>query len=205
MKSKILLILCMLLSSNIIYGQSSDKFMDNIYAGLTFGDSKFTSDNTSNDAANYQPALGFMIGIGKNYPLSKAIDFEVAFGFVNMGMKIADQDYTYSLSYLSVEGLARYTFSNSMFINGGIYLDYGLFGKQTTPSGNSIKPFEKGAISRSNSGLEMGLGYPLSLSGKPVEISLSYRLGLNDVEGKFDQDNQRATFQMTSLGIKLLL
>ena len=171
-----------------------------VSAALTMGDAHFTSDDTSNDMAEYSMAPGLSLGVTRTFPVGGGLDVETGFTYSNVGFKTSGDEYTYRMNYVGVEGLVRYTVAN-FFVNGGGYFDYGLSGTQTMPSGNEVGIFEQEALNRMNMGVEAGVGMPLTLAGQALEVSLSQRIGLNDIEGQYDSDNQKGTIWVTSLGV----
>ena len=172
-----------------------------VSAALNMADAYFTSDDTSNDLGDYAMSPGLSLGVARTFPMGGGLDVEAGLTYSNVAFKTAGADpYTYRMNYVGVEGLVRYTVS-SFFVNGGGYFDYGLSGKQTMPSGNEVGIFEEEALNRMNMGVEAGIGMPLAVAGHALELSLSQRIGLNDIEGAYDQDNQKATIWVTSLGV----
>ena len=173
-----------------------------VTAGITGGDINFTDDTGNGMAAEFGPSLGYMLGLSKDYFFGESIVFQPGVALVGFSSKVVDMDYTYNIHYLSLNGNVLYRTPFSLYAGAGLFLDYGLFGNQGYPSGESSDIFESGGFGRLNTGLNLEAGYPVALGS---DVFLSYRIGVNNVEGDDASVGQTTKLRMFTLGVKYTL
>ncbi|MFD2514275.1 hypothetical protein ACFSRY_10390 [Pontibacter locisalis] len=176
-----------------------------IIAGITGGGINFKDDTGNAMNVEFGPSLGYMLGVARDHQFGQNLIIQPGISLVGFGSKVVDADYTYNIHYLSFHANAHLLTAFKIYAGGGLFLDYGLFGSQGYPSGESNDIFESGGFSRLNSGLNLEAGYPLVLQGKSGEVFASYRIGLNNVEGDDAPAGQTTKLRMFTIGLKYSL
>lgn len=221
MNKKLLLltILGTILSTTAINAQligTNPTFTASIYGGATFVE--FSSDNQSNDVVDYKSKFGYGVHFGYSEMIDPDTKLNLQVGLMKAAWYAEDPfmggEYEFEALYLTMQPSLQRYFGNT-FIKGGGFLDYGLAGTNTLPSGSEFKIFEDEALNRTNAGLVIGAGLDVSDATRGFigniwdidenyffEIFADYRLGLADVEGASDSDNQKATLSFLSIGIR---
>lgn len=176
-----------------------------VTAGITGGDIIFKDDTGNGINAEFGPSLGYMLGLSKDYALSENLILQPGIALVGFGSKVVDADYTYNIHYLSFNANALYRTPFRIYTGAGLFLDYGLFGSQSYPSGGSANIFESGGFGRLNTGVNMELGYPINFGDKQADVFGSYRIGMNNVEGEDAEAGQTTKLRMFTIGVKYIL
>ncbi len=182
-----------------------DKISFKVTGGLTFGDARFTSDDASNDLNKYGPKIGMVMAMSVQYQLSESVSAHASMGFLNFGIRTKEADYHYRMNYLSSELMGRMAFAYGAYGAAGVFVDYGLWGRQRMPSGNKVPTFSGGGLHRLNAGLSGEGGWSLQLAGYQGELFLSYHLALTNIEGKYNSDNQKTRLRMLTVGGRFYL
>lgn len=213
------IVLSFILFSNDIEAQvfgTNPTFSASIYGATTHVD--FSSDGQDDDLVEYKSNFGYGVHFGYSENLNEASKINFQIGLITASW-YADEDflggtYEFEALYLTMQPSVQRSFG-SIFLKFGGFLDYGLAGTNTLPSGNEFDIFEDEALNRTNSGLVLGAGLDISDAAKGVvdvmwgtpdnyffEIFADYRWGLSDVEGVDDDNNQTATLSFITFGIR---
>lgn len=176
-----------------------------VTAGITGGDIIYNDDSGNGIVADFGPSLGYMLGLSKDYAFGESIVIQPGIALVGFGSKVVDADYTYNIHYLSFNANALYRTPFRIYAGAGLFLDYGLFGSQSYPSGGSANIFESGGFGRLNTGVNVELGYPINFGDKQADIFGSYRIGMNNVEGDDAETGETTKLRMFTIGVKYVL
>lgn len=135
----------------------------------------------------YQPRLGFRLGLESDfYSINDKLSLETGLSLILSQYKIDELDYQYSSFHIGTHLLTKYELNDFNF-GIGPYINFGLFGKQKLPSGNTVN-FYSGNDQQSEAPfkrLDFGIDFRLNYSLKwnlIDEVYISYRLGLSNIE-----------------------
>lgn len=173
--------------------------------GFTGGDIIFTDDTGNGMEAEFGPTMGYMIGLAKDLNMGEYVTIQPGIGLVGFGSKVVDADYTYNIHYLSLHANGIFRSPFKVYAGAGLFLDYGLFGSQGYPSGESNNIFESGGFGRLNTGLNIELGYAINTTNVNGDVFFSYRVGMNNVEGDDASEGQTTKLRMFTIGLKYAL
>lgn len=174
-------------------------------AGITGGDFAFTDATGNSTDADIGPSLGYFLGLSKDYQLTENIVFQPGAGLVGFSVQANGGDYTWNIHYLSFHGNMQYRTAFKIYGAAGLYLDYGLFGSQGYPSGDSVDAFDSGGLTRLNTGINFELGYPINIGEKQADVFGAYRIGVNNMEADDAEVGQTTKGRMFTIGLRYSL
>lgn len=154
--------------------------------GINLSKVKFDTSQDQ-EAIEYSSKFGFRLGLeGDVYEINNELTLETGFTFVLSQYKIDNYDYSYSNFHLGTHLIANYKL-NEFTIGFGPYVNFGLFGTQTLPSGKSVDYYsgndqqDEAPFKRLDIGLDFRFLYSLNIKWID-DIYCSYRLGLTNIE-----------------------
>ncbi len=177
-------------------------------AGLTLSTIPFTNEE-GKDELDRNIGTGFRIGAEYFEPFSDKLELNIGTSITLLRTSIEEPEINYSLTYLGIHALARYTIiQNKLYLSAGPFLDYALTGSQEYKNSfygdNEINPFKKqegqneAPLQRGNFGLDFKIGTNFNIDFIH-EVYLSHRFGISNIE-KADS-KQSARTSVTSIGI----
>lgn len=170
--------------------------------GFTLGFPTFKDESGNALSTDFVPTVGYKFAMGKDFPIAENLVVQPEVAFLSMGFKVADQDYNYNMYYLSLQGAVQYKTPFKAYVGMGLFLDYGLFGTQSYPSGNKGKIFKNGGLTRLNTGLNFEAGYPVTFKPVTGDIFLSFRKSLNNAEDDDATVGQTTKLNMVTIGYR---
>lgn len=200
-----------LISLNTNSQNNNGLSLENTYLnfGLNFGYIKYKTDQQQQPDFKYNPNLGIRMGVESDfYKINDKLSLETGLTLVLSRYEIDKLDYTYLSFMIGTHLLTKYSYKKFNF-GIGPYLNYGLIGKQTVPSGNTYDFYtgndqqQEAPIKRLDIGLDMKLNYSLKWN-LIDDIYISYRLGLNNIENTEAPSGveQSSKNRFISLGIR---
>ena len=106
---------------------------------------------------------------------------------------------SYNALYLDIHAFLKRNIMQKLNVGAGFAYAIGITGKQIGAiSGNEYAIFDDNALSRSNFNLLINADYELN---NLLGIFLEYRLGLINIEGKWNAGNQVTTLGSVRLGV----
>lgn len=202
MRKIIILFSLALLFQLNIFAQSSFGIKGN--AGLLFSSVTFTDDKGSQDFFKNVSRIGITIsGNKKIIPLSFC-DVHAGVGLDFYNWKAVDNASeldvaTYNALYLDLSTILQRSINERFTVGAGLAMGLGFTGTQTiVASGNDYAIFREEALRRTNLNLIINSTFQFNeLFGFFAE----YRVGLLNIEGKWDQGNQKTTLGSFRIGI----
>lgn len=142
--------------------------------------------NVSGDIDDTKMKLGFMIGGFANYGINEQLSVQPELMFAQAGckMEILDEDVKFSLNYLVLPVMVKYSFGN---INLQAGPQFG-FLLSAESDGDDIKDNMK----TMDLGLNIGAGYQMDKIG----VDLRYSIGLSNVSDMEDTDVKNRGIQL---------
>lgn len=138
-------------------------------AGLNF--SKQAISNVDGE----QSKTGFTAGLGVNFKVkSSALSIQPELNYVSAGTKIKNDKNKYTLNYLELPVLVKYSFG-PVYINAGPSIGMALGNR------DKIESLYGAKVERFNFGLQMGGGVAIPFGKGSFLIDGRYSLGLTDV------------------------
>ena len=189
-KKLLLIILSLSFTFNVL-GQNDDnssskkiKFSPEV--GLTIANQKTESDF---DGEDRKSILGFLAGVGINFPLNEKIAVDSGVFFAQKGSKSGGSDYEDKLKmlYIDVPILAKVNLGENGFaIFGGVQPSFLLNAKQESsgPNINNDSETVTDQFEKFDLAAVLGLGY---LFGNGISLHTSYDLGLLDISKGDDE------------------
>ena len=181
MKSKLIFLLLLGLLVQTVYAQ---KF--GIKGGLNLASMSFSEDMEN----SVKSILGFHIGPVADIELQESLFFNtgILYSIKGFKMEYGSENSTTSLNYLDIPLNVAYKFSlgesSNFFVQAGPYLAYALSGKSKYGDESEDIDFEADGIKRMDFGLGIGAGIELG----PIVPSVSYQLGLSNLNDDSEDD-----------------
>jgi hypothetical protein len=178
-----------------------------IRAGVNLADVYVNDDEGGITDFDMKP--GFQLGPVAEFAINDKLAFETGFLLSCKGAKLEESGDKFSFNplYLDIPLNAKVYFNNGdtrFFASAGPYLGFGVGGKykMTFDDQSDSEDIEFGEgkdVKRMDFGLSLGVGVSLS----PVQVGLSYGLGLADIEPDSDDSyvmkNRVISFTVTYL------
>jgi hypothetical protein len=163
---KLLLVAGLLASVHFVKAQNVELIPK---AGLNF--SKQAISNVDGE----QSKTGFTAGLGVNFKVKgSALSIQPELNYVSAGTKIKNDKNKYTLNYLELPVLVKYSFG-PVYINAGPSIGMALGNK------DKIEALYGAKVEKFNFGLQMGGGIAIPFGKGSFLIDGRYALGLTDV------------------------
>ncbi len=166
--------------------------------GLLFADVSFSDDVNSQDYFSNVTGIGLTISGSKNIMPFLFGNLYLGAGLDYYSWNAVDNQSdetvaTYDAIYLDLSATIQRNINEKFKVGTGFSFDFGVLGNQTiTNSGNDYALFRDEALKRTNMNLILNTDY--NMNGQ-YSLFAEYRLGLLNIEGKWNANDQR-----TSLG-----
>jgi len=181
MKSKLILLLFLALLV-----QTTNAQFFGIKGGVNLASLNFSEDMEN----SIKSILGFHFGPVAEFELQESLCLNTGLLFSVKGAKMeyGNEDASTSLNYLEIPLNVAYKFSlgesSNFFVQAGPYLAYALSGKTKYGDESEDIDFEEDGMKRMDFGLGVGLGIELG----PIVPSVSYQLGLSNLNDDSEDD-----------------
>lgn len=181
MKSKLIFLM---LFGFLIQTSTAQTF--GIKGGLNLASMSFSEDMEN----SVKSMLGLHVGPVAEFELQESLSFNTGLLYSVKGAKMeyGSESATTSLNYLEIPLNVAYKFSvgemSDFFVQAGPYLGYALSGKTKYGDESEDIDFEENGIKRMDFGLGVGLGLKLG----PIVPSISYQLGLSNLNDDSEDD-----------------
>lgn len=193
MKSKLVFLLLLgLLVQNV----NAQKF--GIKGGLNLASMSFSEDM----GTSVKSMLGFHIGPVAEIEIQESLFFNTGVLYSMKGAKMdyGSEDASTILNYLEIPLNVAYKFSvgdkSDLFVQAGPYVGYALSGKSKFGDESSSIDFKEDGIKRIDFGLGVGLGIALG----PIVPSISYQLGLSNLNDD-SEDNMTVKNKVLQISV----
>ncbi len=184
------------------YGQSLSSIKGN--AGLLLTNVSFSDDMNSQKFFENVTKIGLTVSASKKLMTLSFAELHGGAGLDYYSWKAVDnassQDVaSYNALYLDFHAFLKRNVTTALNISAGLAYAIGINGKQViTLSGNEYAIFDDNALSRNNFNLLIIADYQLI---NLVGVFAEYRLGLMNIEGKWNSGNQVTTLGSFRLGV----